>query len=67
MTPIRLQQSGAAAQMHAAVPISGSGELLGSAALLWCDKRSADICDQLNTEYDEMELVRQTGNALVPS
>ena len=65
--PDQIAAVGAAAQMHAAVPISGSGELLSSAALLWCDKRSADICDQLNTEYDEMELVRQTGNALVPS
>jgi xylulokinase len=43
---------GVAGQMHAAVPISASGELLSHSALLWCDKRSSDLVDQIKAHPD---------------
>ena len=58
---------GIGGQMHATVPVDGDGRLLSRTSLLWCDKRSAPQCEAVREEADEAELLRITGNPIVPS
>lgn len=41
---------GVSGQMHGAVPLDSKGELLSHGVQLWCDKRSADLVEQLKTQ-----------------
>jgi xylulokinase len=53
-----------AGQMHGVVPTDGAGHATAERALLWCDKRSAELCRSFAP--DELrELERRAGNALV--
>lgn len=55
-----------AGQMHGVVPTDGAGNATAERALLWCDKRSAELCRGF--ELDELrDLERRAGNALVPA
>lgn len=54
-------------QMHAPVPVDKSGNLLSNRVLLWCDKRSNYLCEDLRKRYNEAEGLKITGNAIVPS
>ena len=55
-----------AGQMHGVVPTDGAGHPTADRALLWCDKRSAEICRSFGP--DELrDLERRAGNALVPA
>lgn len=58
-----------AGQMHATVAIDGAGRLVSHAALLWCDKRSAGLCDRVAAEGAAagLDLTALTGNAPVPA
>jgi len=58
---------GIGGQMHAPVPVDGKGNLLSNRVLLWCDKRSNSLCEDLKAKYDENEGLKITGNAIVPS
>lgn len=49
-------------QMHGTVPIGAHGELLADAVQLWCDKRAADIADEVAAEADLDDLLRMAGN-----
>lgn len=53
-------------QMHATVPVDGEGRLVTPAALLWCDKRSEPQCASIKEKADEDELLRNTGNPVLP-
>ncbi len=58
---------GISAQMHAVVPIDASGRLLMDKVPIWCDKRSAGVCDQLQYEIPPQEQIRLAANLLIPS
>ncbi len=58
---------GVAGQMHASVPISASGQLLSHGALLWCDKRSTDLVNQMKMHPDLTTAMRLAANPPVPS
>ncbi len=58
---------GIGGQMHAPVPVDKEGKLLLNRVLLWCDKRSSYLCDELKAKYDENEGLKITGNAMVPA
>jgi xylulokinase len=58
---------GIAGQMHATVPVDEKGALLLDRVLLWCDKRSAAICERLKSSNDQEAALQLTGNAMVPA
>jgi len=58
---------GISAQMHAVVPIDASGRLLMNKVPIWCDKRSAGICEQFQKEITPREQIQMTANLLIPS
>lgn len=58
---------GIGGQMHATVLLDGNGRLVSHAALLWCDKRSAPICERVSREAGGRNLQALTGNMPVAS
>lgn len=56
---------GIGGQMHATVPVDRGGRLASHAALLWCDKRSASLCERVAAGDPDLTLHRLTGNAPV--
>lgn len=54
-------------QMHAPVPLASDGSLVPGPVPLWCDKRTADLCDQLRASNDEKALAKLAGNPICPS
>ena len=48
--PQSIMGIGVSGQMHGAVPLDSKGELLSHGVQLWCDKRSADLVEQLKTQ-----------------
>lgn len=55
-----------AGQMHGVVPTDGAGNATAESVLLWCDKRSAEICRAFDPD-ERSDLERLAGNALVPA
>ena len=55
-----------AGQMHGVVPTDGAGNSTAERVLLWCDKRSADLCRAFDPG-ERSDLERLAGNALVPA
>jgi xylulokinase len=55
-----------AGQMHGVVPTDAAGNATAERALLWCDKRSADLCRGFDPD-ERSDLERRAGNALVPA
>ena len=45
-------------QMHAPVPLASDGSLVPGPVPLWCDKRTADLCDLLRASNDEKALAK---------
>ena len=54
-------------QMHAPVPLASDGSLVPGPVPLWCDKRTADLCDLLRASNDEKALAKLAGNPICPS
>ncbi|MEN6298358.1 MAG: FGGY family carbohydrate kinase, partial [Anaerolineaceae bacterium] len=48
--PQSIMGIGVSGQMHGAVPLDSKGDLLSHGVQLWCDKRSADLVEQLKTQ-----------------
>ncbi len=67
VAPDEVQAIGVAGQMHATIPIAASGELLSHGVLLWCDKRSADLVEQMKSHPDLTTAMRLAANPPLPS
>ncbi|MEW6228551.1 MAG: FGGY family carbohydrate kinase [Bacillota bacterium] len=67
VSPDRIACVGVCGQMHAPVAIDRGGVLIPGAVPLWCDKRTAALCDKLRQDNDEKNLARVAGNPICPS
>lgn len=50
ISPTSIIGIGVSGQMHGAVPLDSKGELLSYGVQLWCDKRGAELVNQLKTQ-----------------
>ena len=58
---------GVGAQMHAVIPLGREDRVLMGRVPIWCDKRSAGICDVLQKEMPQGEQIEKTANLLIPN
>ncbi len=58
---------GVSAQMHAVVPLDFEGRLLMPRVPIWCDKRSSEICIQVNALLSPKEQIEKAANLLIPN
>jgi len=65
--PESIAAIGSAGQMHAPVPIDGTGQLLSNEVLLWCDKRSDPQCNNFKYQLNDMNSLKITGNPIIPA
>lgn len=65
--PQEIAAIGSAGQMHAPVPVDGSGRLISREVLLWCDKRSDPQCEALKPLLQAAGSLQVTGNPVVPA
>lgn len=67
ITPNQVLAIGVSGQMHGAVPISTSGEVLKHGVQLWCDKRPAHLVEAFIHRKDTTEAYRIAGSPPVAS